>query len=153
MTSLGENIHFYRVQHNLTQRELAEIVHVSPKTIGRWEINETVPSEEFIDILAEALGVSREKLYTREQESEEPKAEDAYLYDTIADRVQHVSSEIEDLGSYKSKEQDDLLDKELLKIRKKKKRIIILFIVIAIAMVAIYYLDWCLNSIYSPFNR
>lgn len=153
MTSLGENIHFYRIQRNISRKELAEIVHVSPKTIGRWEENETAPSEETIDILAEALGVSREQLYTRNQESEEPKPEDAYLYDTIADRVQHVSSEIEDLGSYKSKEQDDLLDKELQKIRRKKKRIIILFIVIAIAMVAIYYLDWCLNSIYSPFNK
>lgn len=153
MTSLGENIHFYRIQRNISRKELAEIVHVSPKTIGRWEENETAPSEETIDNLAEALGVSREQLYTRNQEIEETKPEDAYLYDTIADRVQHVSSEIEDLGSYKSKEQDDLLDKELLEIRKKKKRIIIIFVVIAIAMVAIYYLDWCLNSIYSPFNR
>lgn len=51
-----------RAAKGMTQRELAEKLHVLPKTISKWETGNGFPDVALITALAEALGVSAEVL-------------------------------------------------------------------------------------------
>ena len=51
-----------RVKLNLTQKELADNLHVSNKTISRWETSRGYPDIEMIPILARVLNLSYEEL-------------------------------------------------------------------------------------------
>ena len=48
MFTLGEKIRNIRIQNNLKQSELAEMLFVSEKTISSWENNRTVPDLNMI---------------------------------------------------------------------------------------------------------
>lgn len=48
MESLGEKIKNIRVSNDLKQSELAEILHISEKTISSWENNRTIPDLNMI---------------------------------------------------------------------------------------------------------
>jgi Predicted transcriptional regulators len=76
---LGEHICELRKKINLTQKELAELVYVSDKTISKWETGKSVPDLSTLAILAKALEVSLIDLL------EIPKEEeiDATVTDTI----------------------------------------------------------------------
>jgi len=55
-----------RKENNLTQKELAELVHVSPSTISKWEKGIAKPSITLYEELAKALNVtSVELLYCK----------------------------------------------------------------------------------------
>lgn len=51
-----------RTAKGMTQRELAERLHVLPKTVSKWETGNGFPDVALIAPLAEALGVSAEAL-------------------------------------------------------------------------------------------
>ena len=69
---LGEHISVLRKQKNLTQKELAELVYVSDKTISKWETGKSIPDLSTLGILAKALEVSLVDLLEipREEENE-----------------------------------------------------------------------------------
>lgn len=48
MESLGEKIKIIRISNNLKQSELADILHISEKTISSWENNRTTPDLNMI---------------------------------------------------------------------------------------------------------
>lgn len=48
MESLGEEIKNIRISNNLKQSELADILHISEKTISSWENNRTTPDLNMI---------------------------------------------------------------------------------------------------------
>ena len=48
MESLGEKIKDIRLSNNLKQSELADILHISEKTISSWENNRTTPDLNMI---------------------------------------------------------------------------------------------------------
>lgn len=48
MESLGEKIKNIRISNNLKQSELADILHISEKTISSWENNRTTPDLNMI---------------------------------------------------------------------------------------------------------
>lgn len=48
MESLGEKIKDIRLSNNLKQSELANILHISEKTISSWENNRTTPDLNMI---------------------------------------------------------------------------------------------------------
>lgn len=54
----GNTIKELREKKNLTQKQLAEILQVSDKTISKWETNRGLPDISLISSLAEGLGVS-----------------------------------------------------------------------------------------------
>lgn len=60
----GGTIRILREKRKLTQKELAEIIHVSDKTISKWETDKGLPDISMIDELARALGVSIAELLT-----------------------------------------------------------------------------------------
>lgn len=62
--SIGERIAHLRKSHMpfLSQKELAKVIGVSGKTIGRWEAGERTPSAEEAGLIADVLGAKVEYL-------------------------------------------------------------------------------------------
>ncbi len=56
----GKTIKELREKRKLTQKELAEIINVSDKTISKWETEKGLPDIAIIEDLAKALGTSSE---------------------------------------------------------------------------------------------
>ena len=69
----GTTIRELREKKKLTQRELAEAICVSDKTISKWEIGKGLPDVVIIEDLAQALGTSITELLTGDlRENENP---------------------------------------------------------------------------------
>lgn len=60
--SFGEKIARLRKEQHLTQAQLAEKLHISNKTISRWETGEGYPEITLLAPLAEALGTTTDEL-------------------------------------------------------------------------------------------
>ncbi len=60
--SLGEWIAQLRKSYGMTQRELAERMHVSDKAVSRWERNKTAPDLSAVPALAELFHVTADEL-------------------------------------------------------------------------------------------
>ncbi|MGL5686449.1 MAG: helix-turn-helix transcriptional regulator [Vagococcus fluvialis] len=56
----------YRVEHSLTQQDLAEMLEVSDKSISKWELGKTYPSKKNIIKISELLNISMELLLLEE---------------------------------------------------------------------------------------
>ena len=59
---ISENIKNLRIEKNLTQKQLAEALNVSLKTISHWESGYTEPSILFIKKLKVFFNISYEDL-------------------------------------------------------------------------------------------
>lgn len=55
--NIGAKIKGYRKQNNLSQKELAEMLEISDKTISSWEVNRTEPSVLKLKQICRALNV------------------------------------------------------------------------------------------------
>lgn len=62
----GTLIKELREKQNMTQKQLAEKLNVSDKTISKWENDRGLPDITTIDSLAKALGISVAELFTGE---------------------------------------------------------------------------------------
>ena len=94
---LGRFIAQRRKELNLTQRELAEALHVTDKAVSKWERGAGCPDISLLEPLAEALGLSVDQLLTYQtapaelepEPAEEPvtsQAVQAVLDLTLAER-------------------------------------------------------------------
>lgn len=84
---LGSFIKELRIQQNLTQKELADRVHVTDKAVSKWERGLSAPAVDLLQPLSEVLGVSVMELLDgqrHEEESIELKRANAILQETIA---------------------------------------------------------------------
>lgn len=68
LTELGGNIRYYRQLHKLTQRTLAEKMHITTQAISSWEQGLTYPDIENLCHLSEILSVSIDNLLARREE-------------------------------------------------------------------------------------
>lgn len=59
---ISEKLRYYRKQNNLTQKELADKLHVSRKTISSWENGRGYPDINSITQLSEVFGISTDNL-------------------------------------------------------------------------------------------
>lgn len=59
---LGQLISSKRKEKNLTQKELAELLHISDKAISRWETNASIPDFKMLQQIGEILGISFKEL-------------------------------------------------------------------------------------------
>ena len=62
MKNLGETIKNARIEKNLTQPQLAQLVGVSAGMISIWENNINEPKASYIKALAEVLDISTDYL-------------------------------------------------------------------------------------------
>ena len=92
---LGRFIAQRRKELDLTQRELAEALHVTDKAVSKWERGAGCPDISLLEPLAEALGLSVDQLLTYQTAPAEPEPEEpaptsnavqAVLDMTLADR-------------------------------------------------------------------
>lgn len=58
----GERLQALRLQHQLTQDEMAERLFVTRQAVSRWETGETVPNTETLKCISNAFGVSIDAL-------------------------------------------------------------------------------------------
>lgn len=61
----GEILKKLREQTGISQRKLAEVLHVSQQTVGSWEVNRTTPSPEIMNKIADYFGVTLDSIYGR----------------------------------------------------------------------------------------
>ena len=85
--TIGKFISALRRANGMTQRELAERLFVSDKTVSRWERDESVPEITLIPVIAEIFGVTSDELIRGERISAE-KTE-------CAETVERVSGKTE----------------------------------------------------------
>lgn len=67
--TIGSLIAALRRANGMTQRELAERLNVSDKTVSRWERDEGTPELALIPVLAEIFGVTCDELLRGERRS------------------------------------------------------------------------------------
>lgn len=65
--TIGEFIAVLRKANGLTQRQLAETLQVSDKSVSRWERNETAPDLTLIPVIAEIFGITSDELLRGER--------------------------------------------------------------------------------------
>ncbi len=65
--SIGDFIAAMRKANGMTQKELADRLHVSDKSVSRWERNETAPDLSLIPVLADIFNVSADELLRGER--------------------------------------------------------------------------------------
>ena len=68
MSVIGEKIKQYRTEKGYTQEQLGRIIGVTTQAVSKWERGST-PDAEIIPHIAQALGVSIDTLYGREEQS------------------------------------------------------------------------------------
>ena len=67
MSVIGEQIKKYRIQKNYTQEKLGNLIGVTTQAVSKWERGGT-PDAEILPKLADALGVSIDALFGREEQ-------------------------------------------------------------------------------------
>ena len=72
---LGTQIAALRRQAGMTQKELAQRIHVDPGTIGNYERNLRQPSLATLTALAQALGVCVDDLLVTQSAATSPTTE------------------------------------------------------------------------------
>ena len=74
-TSIGKFISALRRASGMTQRELADRLFVSDKTVSRWERDECAPDISLIPIIADIFGVTSDEIIRGERTSSKPTSE------------------------------------------------------------------------------
>lgn len=67
--TIGQFIAILRKANGLTQKELAEKLNVTDKTVSRWERDESLPDLTLIPVLAEIFGVTSDEILRGERVS------------------------------------------------------------------------------------
>lgn len=62
MKKSGELLNRLRISKNMTQKQIADILKISPKTVSKWERGRGFPDISYVSELAEILGVSTDSL-------------------------------------------------------------------------------------------
>ena len=81
MSIIGGQIKKYRVSKDITQEQLGQMIGVTTQAVSKWERG-GVPDAESIPLIADALGVSTDMLFGRENT--------ATIVDMIMDEIQSV---------------------------------------------------------------
>ncbi len=81
----GELIQNHRKQLELSQKQLAEMLDISPKTVSKWETGRGLPDTGILLPLSECLGCSVENLLKGEPDAEKTEQNDQQ-HDVALDR-------------------------------------------------------------------
>ena len=164
---LGSKIKEYRRQYNYSQRDLAELLNVSAKSVGRWEQNKTKPSVDELKLLADIFGISEAELLRDDNELNMNSVESAL--DKISDGVDNLVTGQDEINKtimtgqdeYKKTQADLILElrnqnAELLKkiensnrsyniqkeLLKQKKIRTVIFLVTCIIIILFVFITW-----------
>ena len=85
MNIIAQNIALRRKELGITQRELAEKLNISDKTLSRWETDKQVPDALMIPEIAKVLDMSIGEIYGIDQATDKKKKHQSY--ETITENV------------------------------------------------------------------
>ena len=106
----NKNLRYYRLKNNMSKKELASIVDVTPMAISNYESGVRRPSMDIIKKLASALGVKvtdflnnrNEKLVFAHEEfrknSKMTKTEQEYIRESVEEYLNRFFTIVEILG-------------------------------------------------------
>lgn len=63
----NKNLKRIRLENNLTQKDVADFLHISPQSISKWENGEAAPSIEFLPLLAELFNCKTDDFFAKEK--------------------------------------------------------------------------------------
>nr|AJG37929.1 DNA-binding helix-turn-helix protein [Firmicutes bacterium enrichment culture clone fosmid MGS-M1] len=66
--TFGERIRTRRIRNNFTQRQLAELLNVTPQTISKWENDLSEPGFQMITKMTTIFHISHDELFVGETE-------------------------------------------------------------------------------------
>ena len=87
---LGERIKEYRQKNSISQRELAECLFVSDKTISRWELGKGLPDIDLLPKIAEVLEITIDELVGFENLGDNGKAADLEMIRAELERRENL---------------------------------------------------------------
>lgn len=67
MDTLGKRIAALRREKNLTQEDVAQVLHISSQAVSKWENDQTCPDISLLPELANLLGVTVDELLSGKQ--------------------------------------------------------------------------------------
>ena len=86
--SIGNFLAELRKEKGLTQKEIADFLNVSDKTVSHWECDKYSPDLSVIPILAEFFGVTCDEILRGERKAPEESDEAQNLYEIETDDTQ-----------------------------------------------------------------
>ena len=86
--TLGAFIAELRKEKGLTQKEFAEMLCVSDKTVSHWECDKTSPDISLLPVIAETFGITVDELLKGERKHEKAEEKKEALKTGTAKRYQ-----------------------------------------------------------------
>ncbi len=74
--TMGTFLAALRKANGMTQRDLADKLNVSDKTVSRWECDDGAPDLSLIPVIAEIFGITCDELLRGERKAPEDRVED-----------------------------------------------------------------------------
>lgn len=105
---IGNTIALYRKEIGITQKELADILHISYQAVSKWESGISLPTVEMLCEIAGALGVSTDAILMREKWADGTDMYEKAGVDTI--RLHMLKEQLEILST----EDENLLNAHYL---------------------------------------
>ena len=87
--NIGENIKYYRTLNHMEQKDLAQILHISNKTISSWECGRTEPNIGMLETLADVFGVTKSDLIDGASHLSTPT--EKTLFDRLMEYSRHLN--------------------------------------------------------------
>lgn len=97
LVAIGERIKRVRLERSLEQKELAQLVDVTEKSVSNWELGENSPHRH-IGLLARALGVSEAWLW--QGQSEPDHDEHLRIAERQLDELRGIREELKLIRAY-----------------------------------------------------
>ncbi|MGM0213824.1 helix-turn-helix domain-containing protein [Enterococcus sp. AZ109] len=69
MLRIGSQLKYFREKNKLTQKQVANILHVTPQTISKWELDKSYPAIDQLVELSKLYKASVDKLIGRAKPS------------------------------------------------------------------------------------
>ena len=86
--TIGKFIAVLRKSRGMTQKELAEKLGVSDKTVSHWERDESAPDISLIPVIAEIFSVTCDELLRGEKASAQSKPSDLYHENELSEKAE-----------------------------------------------------------------
>ena len=94
--NIGAFIMKKRKERNLTQEQLAELLHVSNKTISKWETGKCMPDYSIIELLCNELDITVSELLGGKEVNTSETIE-RQQYDMLLYQVQQIENQVHTL--------------------------------------------------------
>ena len=109
----GLMIKIYREKSGYSQEDLAKILHVTRRTVSRWEQNSSKPNGDELTRLATLMGVTEDELLSDEDDLIRPSKDAGQnILSKISDSVDNLVTGQEMINERLANNRDEYIDKQ-----------------------------------------